>query len=95
MLYGCLSASEFQPNIFEDQWWEIQEYPVCFNFHRTGDLLIYEDYIINEGRWGFEEPNIYYVEDEEIKVYYEEECWEIRGYRNLNLTACECLLLPE
>ena len=32
--------------------------------------------------------------NEEFDVYWEENCWEIKGYHGLTLTACECLLLP-
>jgi len=93
-LTACLSPAGFDPFVFENSWWELQEYPACFNFHETGSFLVYENYITNEGPWYFEEPNAYYIQDEQLEVFYKEECWEIRGYKNLNLTACECVILP-
>jgi len=102
-----LSCVEFAPSIdnkvFENQWWEIQEYPLCFNFHESGDLLSYQEQILEEGQWGrfvdegawtFYEPNEYSVLDRSIFIYENEECWEIEEYfDNRIITACECTLL--
>ena len=99
-----LSCVEFAPSIdnkvFENQWWEIQGYPLCFNFHESGDLLSYQEQALEEGQWGrfidegewtFHEPNEYSVLDKSIFIYENEECWEIEEYfENRIITACEC-----
>ena len=76
---------------FENEWWEIQEYSMCFNFHESGDLLSYQRQphrenewrqFVDEGEWIFYEPNEYSVLDKSIFVYEDEECWEIEEYFN-------------
>ena len=102
-----LSCVEFAPSFeredFENTWWEIQGYSLCFNFHESGDLLSYQDQILDEGEWGqfidegewiFHIPNEYSVIDKSIFIYENEECWEIEEYYdNKIITACECTLL--
>ena len=57
-------------------------------------LNSFEESIVNEGPWEFEDPNIYHSQEYELEIFYEEECWIIQGYLNINLTACECVILP-
>ena len=103
-LLSCVEfADPFDREKFENQWWEIQGYSLCFNFHESGDLLSYQDQILEEGEWGqfvdegewtFHIPNEYSVIDKSIFVYEIEECWEIEEYfDNKIITACECTLL--
>jgi len=73
-------------------WWEIQEYPICFNFHESGELLIYEEVITSHGEWEFCAPNEYLVQDFTFIINEYEECWEITGYMDQVLTACECTI---
>ena len=95
VLVLMLSCVEFSPPFereeFENEWWGIEEYSMCFNFHESGDLLSYQDQIVNEGAWTFHIPNEYSVLDKSIFVYETEECWEIEEYfDNKIITACEC-----
>ena len=105
-LLSCtVPADSFDKERFENTWWEIQEYPVCFNFHESGDLLSYKDQTLEEGQWGqfidegewtFYEPNEYSVEDKTVFIFETEECWEIEGYfdnDNRIITACDCTIL--
>ena len=100
-LLSCVEFSQpFERNSFENEWWEVQEYSVCFNFHESGDLLSYQNQDIRDGQWGrfvyegewtFIEPNEYSVLDKSIFIYEEEECWKIEEYfENKAITACEC-----
>jgi len=102
-LLSCVDFSQsFERDEFENKWWEVQEYSVCFNFHESGDLLSYQQQeleagewgrFIDEGEWIFYEPNEYSVLDESVFIYKKEECWEIEGYfENKNITACECVM---
>jgi len=88
---SCEENNSFPREEFENEWWEVQSYPICFNFHETGDLLLYENSIQNEGAWAFCEPNEYFVGDYSFIVTKDEECWEVKGL-DQNLTACECTL---
>ena len=103
-LLSCVeSAPSFDNESFENQWWEIQGYPLCFNFHESGDLLSYQEqaleaghwgHFVDEGEWIFDEPNKYSVLDKSIFVYKTEECWELEEYfDNKIIMACECTLM--
>jgi hypothetical protein len=103
-LFSCIEfAPQFEREEFENEWWEIEGYSMCFNFHESGDLLSYQDQILEEGEWGqfidegewaFHTPNEYSVLDKSIFAYENEECWEIEEYfDNRIITACECTLL--
>jgi len=100
-LLSCANIPQpFERDEFENKWWEVQEYSVCFNFHESGDLLSYQDQelekgewgqFIDEGEWVFSEPNEYSVLDKSVFIYKKEECWEIEEYfENRIITACEC-----
>jgi len=100
-LLSCVEPSQsFEREGFENEWWEVQEYSVCFNFHESGDLLSYQQQdiigdrwgrFVDEGEWTFYEPNEYSVLDKSIFIYEEEECWKIEEYfENKPITACEC-----
>jgi len=103
VLLSCVEFTTFDREDFENTWWQMQEYPICFNFHESGDLLSYEDQVLEEGQWGrfidegewvFYEPNEYSVEDQTVFVFETENCWEIEGYYdNRIITACECTIL--
>ena len=104
ILLSCTeSTASFDREGFENEWWQLQEYPICFNFHESGDLLSYEEQILEEGQWGqfidegkwiFCEPNEYAVEDKTILIFESEDCWEIEGYYdNRIITACSCAIL--
>jgi hypothetical protein len=103
-LLSCVKpTNSFDREDFENTWWQMQEYPICFNFHESGDLLSYEDQVleedqwgrfIDEGKWIFYEPNEYSVEDQTVFIFKTEDCWEIEGYYdNKIITACECTIL--
>jgi len=103
-LLSCVESTDsFDREAFENTWWQMQEYPVCFNFHESGDLLSYEDQDLEEGQWGrfvdegewtFCEPNEYSVADKTVFIFEAEDCWEIEGYYdNRIITACECTIL--
>ena len=103
-LLSCVEfAPPFEREEFENEWWEIQGHSMCFNFHESGDLLSYQEQILEEGQWEqfveegpwtFHIPNEYSVLDKSIFVYEDEECWEIEEYfDNKIITACECTLL--
>tara|TARA_Y100000310_G_C20432479_1_gene692126 strand:+ start:94 stop:405 length:312 start_codon:yes stop_codon:yes gene_type:complete len=86
---------EFIKEDFENIWWEFPEYPICFNFHESGDLLLFDDRISSEGSWYYCEPNEYeFNESQElITVIAEDECWMIEGYSAVrSFIACECTL---
>jgi len=102
-LLSCVEFSQpFDRIAFENKWWEVQEYPVCFNFHKSGDLLSYQQQeivegewirFVDEGEWVFYEPNEYTVLEKSVFIYQEEECWGIEGYfENKTITACECMV---
>jgi len=102
-LLSCVETSQqFERESFENKWWEVQEYSVCFNFHESGDLLSYQHQEIREGEWGrfidegewtFYEPNEYSVLDKSVFIYDKEVCWDIEGYfENKAITACECTM---
>ena len=104
-LLSCVEFSQpFERDKFENKWWEVQEYSVCFNFHGSGDLLSYQDQelekgeggrFVDEGEWIFYEPNEYeFLEgDELISVTSNNDCWIIEGYSKLSpFTVCECTL---
>ena len=89
---GCADPP-FDRKAFENEWWEVQEYPVCFNFHETGDFLIYTNRINNYGEWEFVEPNGYSAEDKTVYVTADEQCWKIEEYtKNKIIVACECTI---
>lgn len=85
---------------FENEWWRLKEYPVCINFHESGDLLSYQEQRLEDGEWGqfleegkwiFYEPNEYFVEDRVISIFESEECWQVDGFfDNRPAIACEC-----
>jgi hypothetical protein len=102
-LLSCVEFSQpFERSSFENEWWEIQEYSLCFNFHESGDLLSYQEQDLDEGEWGqfideggwaFYEPNEYTVLEKSVFIYNEEECWKIEEYfENKTIAACECML---
>ena len=107
LCFFLLSCVEFAPTFerekFENEWWEIQEYPICFNFHESGDLLSYQPQQLkerewrrftDEGEWVFHTPNEYAVLDKSIFAYENEDCWDIEEYYdNKIITACNCTLL--
>ena len=101
-LLSCVEFSQpLERERFENEWWEIQEHSLCFNFHESGDLLSYQiqellaegkwGQFVDEGEWVFYEPNEYSVEDKVISIFEAEECWKIEGFfNNKIITACEC-----
>ena len=93
---GLACTSEYNSFIredFENKWWEFPEYPVCFNFHESGEVLLFEEKISEEGPWYYCEPNQYEFNQELITTTAEDECWIIEGYSMMNsFTACECTL---
>jgi hypothetical protein len=98
-LLAILSCSEvnneFDRANFENIWWEFPEYPLCFNFHESGDVLLFEERISSEGLWIYHDPSQYeFLNGEElITVIQEEECWLIEDYSQLSsFVACECTL---
>ena len=104
LLISCVEfAPAFEREKFENEWWEIQQYPVCFNFHKSGTLFSFQPQeiqvghwrqLIDEGQWEYNIPNEYSVLDKSIFVYESEECWEIEEYYdNKVITACECTLM--
>ena len=79
---------------FENAWWGTEKFSLCFNFHESGNVLIYEYQIRDEGPWQFYDPNKYIFagSTETITVEQNEECWKITGYSRKNsFIACECL----
>ena len=105
-LLSCVEfAPVFQREEFENKWWETQDYPLCFNFHESGDLLSYQEQafeegqwrqFIDEGEWNFHIPNEYSVLDKSIFIYENENCWDIEEYfDNRIVIACECTLLND
>jgi hypothetical protein len=93
LLTACL-PNPFNRDKFENAWWELQEYPICFNIHKTGDLLTYEGHIQNLGPWDYKDNGEYYIEDEDVTLTVMPyiNCWTITGYMYYNVTACECTL---
>jgi len=87
LLAGCRNPCLQRIN-FEDQWWQPEEFDLCFNLHRLGDdtagetqTLVYysESGIDNIGEWRFEDPNKYHIEDNYLTVERreDEECWDV------------------
>ena len=104
LMLSCVEFSDtFDRDAFENQWWQTQGYPICFNFHESGTLFSYQPQeiqvghwrqLIDEGQWEYRIPNEYSVLDKSIFVYESEECWEIEEYYdNKVITACECTLM--
>ena len=95
LILGCSTSDLLDRESFENQWWEVQQYPVCFNFHtyEENELLIYQSVIENHGPWEFVEPNQYEISDETLTVTQNEECWEVDGYKSYKIDACECSLI--
>ena len=91
VLLSCREKDTFSREAFENEWWEIGVYPICFNLHESGDLLLYEESIRSEGAWTFCEPNEYFVGDYSFTVNVDEDCWQISGL-DQDLVACECTL---
>tara|TARA_B100000949_G_scaffold183294_1_gene164821 strand:+ start:529 stop:840 length:312 start_codon:yes stop_codon:yes gene_type:complete len=93
MLTSCNEAI-LDREKFENTWWEFEQFPICFNVHESGDLLIFEDRIRSEGEWSFANPNSYIVQDDMFDVReIEENCWDIFLHsKGLSDTACECTL---
>lgn len=93
---SCNVDDSFSREDFENKWWEVQQYPVCFNFHyyEESELLIYEHSIRNEGTWEFLEPNRYEVSGEVLFIESNEGCWVVDGYKGHKVDACECTLIP-
>lgn len=83
--------SEYSRDRFEGQWWELQSYPICIMMHESGDFLTYEEHIISQGYWEFQEPNLYLIDDEEFYVTQNEGCWDIE-YAFMSGIVCECSL---
>ena len=103
-MLSCVEFSDvFERDAFENQWWETQGYPMCFNFHESGTLFSYQPQelqvghwrqVIDEGQWQYHIPNEYSVLDKSIFVYEDEECWEIEEFYDAKvITACECTLM--
>ena len=98
ILVSCSLEREdtaFERCEFENNWWQIEQEPVCFNFHSSGQLLSYSHVIFDEGSWMFEEPNVYSVPsaEESIIVNPKDNCWMIEGYsRKQSFISCECTL---
>ena len=96
-MIACSSGDDsarLDRDAFENEWWGTEEFPICFNFHETGDVLIYEERIRSEGSWEFCNPNEYIFAGgtEVIEVIAVEECWEIVGYsKKKTFLACACL----
>ena len=93
LLAACL-PNPFDRDKFENVWWELQDYPVCFNMHGDGDLLTYEDRIQSLGPWDYMDNGKYYIENEDVTltVMPNIDCWTITGYMYRNIIACECTL---
>ena len=93
VFFSC--AEELDREKFENKWWEFQRYPLCFNVHESGDLLIYEGKVRSEGAWSFEEPNSYIVQDGAFDVKDAgDNCWDIYLHsKGMSDTACECTLI--
>tara|TARA_B100001123_G_C15254331_1_gene1004067 strand:- start:1309 stop:1653 length:345 start_codon:yes stop_codon:yes gene_type:complete len=105
-MLSCVEFSNaFERDAFENQWWETQGYPMCFNFHESGTLFSYQPQelqvghwrqLIDEGQWEYHIPNEYSVLDKSIFVYEDKECWEIEEFYDAKvITACECTLLDD
>jgi len=99
MLFLATSCKnvEIEDQLFEDQWWELESYPICFNMNNeTGQLLTYEDKIYENGEWAFYEPDTYVVGDRAFYItYLGNSCWNINESGiNLSDKACECTLIP-
>jgi hypothetical protein len=95
-MFACAPDEPFDREGFENKWWGIQQYPICFNFHFYEDpeLLTYEGRIENRGPWEFVEPNQYEVADEKFTITANDDCWKVDGYKAYNVDACECTLIP-
>ena len=87
----------FDRSAFENEWWEINEYgyQAGFNFHESGDLLMYEERIYTLGPFLFEEPNVYHsleYDEYSFLIYENDDCWKVEGYKDYTLDACVCTL---
>jgi len=91
LLAACL-PNPFDREKFEDTWWELQDYPICFNMHKDGDLLTYEDQIQSLGPWDYIDHGKYKVEGITLTVMPNIDCWTISGYMYSNMIACACTL---
>lgn len=83
--------SDYNRFDFENKWWQLEQYPMCIMMNESGDFLTYEDHIIDQGDWYFQEPNLYIIDDREFFVFENDECWDIE-YSVFNDTVCECIL---
>lgn len=88
---------EVEEQLFEDRWWELESYPICFNMsNNNGQLLTYEDRIYENGEWIFYEPDTYVVGSRTFYItYLGNSCWDIdESGIGLSQKACECTLIP-
>ena len=107
ILLSCtISTQPFPREQFENTWWELEVYPICFNVHDDG-LLTFEQQgpVINNGDWRYVGDNEYYIEGENTTLKIEQTdppdswqqagaCWKIKGYAAFQVfKACECTLI--
>ena len=103
MSCGDPEASILDRKAFQDHWWELETQQICYNFHTEDKysgkdvlLIVAEQGSISSlGSWTFEIPIKYQVENYEVLVEQEEECWrvDLSGEGNdLNELTCECTL---
>jgi len=91
---GCGNDVLFDREAFEGVWWEFVRYPLCFNIHDSGELLIYEHSITTAGPWEFIEPNTYTTADYSFEATATEGgCWDIILHNpRMTSLACSCVL---
>lgn len=91
---SCQHAGDFDRTQFEDAWWSLKEYDVCFNLHSSGDTLIHDGSIQSVGPWEYQHTGTYYIVNEDllIDVSPEGECWDISIQPYYRFTACECII---
>ena len=100
ILLSCSDDTSFERKDFEDKWWSIEDYDMCFNVHNeSGDFLLYKESISSPGKWSFISPNVYEIsnsiDNHYIYVNKIEDCWDIL-YKdelfNYKIISCECYI---
>jgi len=88
---GMDTASSLEREDIENIWWQLTDIGMCFNIHESGDLLTYINQVHNEGKWLYEEPLTYIVDDDEYTIY-ENKNYIYIDFKNLSFEIEDCTL---
>ena len=99
---GCSATwlvATFEREEFEDHWWELSSYDVCYNMHNGDGRRVNEDQLLirpmgedlySLGEWVFVDPNIYEIDGYKVSIYPDNDCWLVRAFGQSDEVTCEC-----